>query len=240
MQYDLHNRVQECMQTMAAAPLLADQIFENLKARIQRLELRPGDRLLEEELARELRASRTPIREACKRLVQAGLVRAVPYRGYYVREIDLTGMEELYEIRTALEALGVSMAVERGRDTDWAALVETWSRVPDPLPPPEAMLEMDEGFHIAIASAGGNGTLVEYLRSIGGRIRAIRAKDFTSPQRIRATYAQHSKILGLITCGDAAGAVAALRSHILESKANVFEAAKELLASVYLRREAGR
>jgi len=106
---------------------------------------------------------------------------------------------------------------------------------PEPLPPPDVVLDLDEGFHIAIAEAGGNSALVAYLRSVNERIRAIRAKDFINPHRIRTTYTQHARILSLIAAQDAAGASAAMREHILESKANVINAVKELLAAVYLR-----
>ncbi|MDR7521131.1 MAG: GntR family transcriptional regulator [Armatimonadota bacterium] len=218
-----------------AAVLLADRIFDDLKGRIVRFDLRPGERLLEEDLARQWHASRTPIREACKRLVQAGLIRAVPRRGYYVREINLPEVEELYEVRVALEAFAVTLATERGRGADWEALARRWARVPDPLPSPDTMLELDEGFHLAVAEAGGNRALLEYLRMVNERIRAVRAKDFTNPDRIRTTYAQHAGIVRLIATGDAAGASGAMQAHILESKANVVNAVKELLAAVYLR-----
>lgn len=214
--------------------MLADRIFEELKWRILRFELKPGERLLEDEMAREWRTSRTPIREACRRLAQAGLIRIIPRRGYYVREINLAEVEELYEVRIALETFAISLAVGRERGDNWASLEETWSKIPDPLPPPEAMLGLDEGFHKAIAEAGGNKALVEYLDSIGERIRAIRAKDFNDPERIRLTYLEHARILDLIAGGDVAGAGAALRDHILESKANVINAVKELLAAIYL------
>lgn len=220
-------------------PLLADRIFEDLRSRILLLELRPGDRLLEEDLARRWRASRTPIREACKRLAQAGLVRTVPRRGYYVRDLDLVEIEELYEVRVALETFAVTLAAERGRAADWSALARDWSSPSDPLPAPDLMLKLDEEFHLAIAEAGGNRVLVEHLLSINERIRAVRAKDFALPHRVRITYGQHARILGLITGGDGAGASAAMRDHILESKANVVHAVKELLASVYLRQRRG-
>ncbi len=214
--------------------MLTDRIFEEIKRRILGFELKPGERLLEDEMAREWRTSRTPIREACRRLAQAGLIRIVPRRGYYVRDINLAEVEELYEVRIALETFAISLAAGREHRQDWTALEETWSGIPDPLPPPEVMLGLDEGFHKAIAQAGGNRVLVEYLDSIAERIRAIRAKDFNDPKRIRLTYLEHARILGLVVRGDVAGAGAALRDHILESRANVMNAVKELLAAMYL------
>ncbi|MDR7537799.1 MAG: GntR family transcriptional regulator [Armatimonadota bacterium] len=215
--------------------LLADRIFEDLKRRILRFELRPGDRLLEEELAQQWRVSRTPVREACKRLVEAGLVHTAPRRGYTVRQLDLVEIDQCYEVRVALEVFAVGLAVERGRAYDWAALARIWSDPPDPLPDAEAMLGLDENFHLAIAEAAGNRVLVDYLRSISDRIRAVRAKDFTMLPRVRATYAQHAYILQRIAQGDAEAASEAMRDHILESKANVIPAVKELLAEMYLR-----
>ncbi|MDI6771418.1 MAG: GntR family transcriptional regulator [bacterium] len=216
--------------------MLTDRIFDELKERVLRFDLKPGERLLEDGLAQEWQTSRTPIREALKRLAQAGLIRIAPRRGYYVREINLAEVEEQYEVRVALETFAVSLAVDRGRAVDWRALKETWGEIPEPLPSPLAMLNLDEGFHAAIAEAGGNGALAEYLRSISERIRAIRAKDFTDPHRVRLTYLEHARILKLIEQGDAGAASAAIRDHILESKANVLNAVKELLASIYLNR----
>lgn len=216
-------------------PVLAERIYEDLKGRILRFELRPGERLLEEELARKSRASRTPIREACQRLLQAGLVRAGPRRGYYVRDINLLEIEQLYDVRIVLEDAAVILAVQRGDLTGWTALADVWSKIPDPLPSPEAMLDLDEGFHISIAEAGRNAVLTDYLRSVNERIRAIRTKDFTLPHRIHSTYVQHGQILALILARDAARACAAMREHIRESQANVIDAVKELLAAVYLR-----
>jgi DNA-binding GntR family transcriptional regulator len=215
--------------------LLADRIFEDLKRRILRFELRPGDRLLEEELAQQWGVSRTPVREACKRLVEAGLVHTAPRRGYTVRQLDLVEIDQCYEVRVALEVFAVGLAVERGSAYDWAALERVWSARPDPLPDAEAMLDLDEGFHLAIAEAGGNRVLVDALRSVNDRIRAVRAKDFTMLPRVHATYAQHALILQRIAQGDAGAAGAAMRDHILESKANVIPAVKELLAEMYLR-----
>lgn len=213
-----------------------DRIFNEIKERILAFDLRPGERLLEDGLAQEWQMSRTPIREALKRLAQAGLIRIVPRRGYYVREINLAEVEEQYEVRVALETFAVSLAVDRGGAVDWGTLKETWAEIPEPLPSPPAMLNLDEGFHAAIAEAGGNRALAEYLRSISERIRAIRAKDFTDPRRVRLTYQEHARILELIEQGDAGSASAAIRDHILESKANVMHAVKELLASIYLNR----
>lgn len=214
--------------------LLTDRIFEELKQRILFFRMRPGERLIEDDLARELRTSRTPVREACKRLAEAGLIRAVPHRGYYIRDVNLPEIEELYEVRVALETAAVEAAMRR-KDVDWAPLRATWSHTPNPLPSAEAALRLDEAFHVAIAESTGNHTLVDYLRAINEQIRAIRAKDFAQPERIRTTYRQHRKILHLIIAGQAPAAARSVRDHILESRTHAINAVKELLATAYSR-----
>lgn len=226
-----HRRVKSALPSHR---LLTDRIFEELKQRILFFRIRPGERLIEDDLAREWHTSRTPVREACKRLAEAGLIRAVPHRGYYIRDVHLPEIEELYEVRVALETAAVEAAVRR-KGTNWAPLRATWSHAPNPLPPAETALRLDEAFHVAIAQATGNHTLVEYLRAINEQIRAIRAKDFAQPERIRTTYRQHRRILQLIAGGDGPAAARAVRDHILESRTHAINAVKELLAAAYSR-----
>jgi DNA-binding GntR family transcriptional regulator len=213
----------------------AEQIYEDLKGRIVRYELRPGQRLVEATVAHQWRVSRTPAREALRRLVQEGFLRRESRGGYHVRDMDLEVLEELYEVRVALETFATRLAIERGRGPDWEDVARTWMAIVEPFPPAEVLLERDEAFHMEIAAASGNRTLVEYLRGINDRIRAVRLYDFSNPDRVRATCTQHAAIAGLIARREADKAADAMRAHILESKANVLHAAKELLAAIYLK-----
>ena len=83
---------------------LRDLVFEALKDAILTQKLHPGERLLESELADELGVSRTPVREAIRKLEQEGLVVMIPRKGAYVDGISLKDIHEVYEIRAALEA----------------------------------------------------------------------------------------------------------------------------------------
>ena len=84
---------------------LRDLVFESLKDAILTQTLPPGKRLLENELAESLGVSRTPVREAIRRLEQEGLVAMIPRKGAYVSGISLKDIREVYEIRAALEML---------------------------------------------------------------------------------------------------------------------------------------
>lgn len=212
---------------------MADAIFQDLKDRILRLDVRPGQRLLEEDVARYYQASRTPVREVLKRLAEAGLVQSSPRRGVYVRALRLREVEEHYEIRVALETFTVEVVTRRRAGYPWADLWSVWVTMPRPLPTAERVLRLDEEFHTQLAAVGGNAALLALLRRINDQIRAVRSRDFTFPERIRTTYAQHREILRRMRRGEGKRAAEAMRQHILESKAHVFAAMKELMASVH-------
>ena len=217
------------------AQSVADRVYQDLWRRILAFELRPGQRLVEDELARQYGLSRTPVREALKRLEQAGLVRSAPRRGCHVREVNLGELEELYEVRLALESYAVAVAAERMPDAELQRLRAIWSPTPSAPPDVQRLLTLDEAFHLDIARATANTTLVDYLRSINDRIRVIRVRDHMSPERALVTYRQHQAILELLSRRDAAAATEAMKEHIRESQRNVVNVVKELLFQLYLR-----
>ena len=92
---------------------LRDVVCEALRAAIQSGELPPGERLMEIPLAEELGVSRTPIREAIRKLEQEGFVVMIPRRGTYVADITLKDINQVFEIRSSLDELAASLASER-------------------------------------------------------------------------------------------------------------------------------
>jgi GntR family carbon starvation induced transcriptional regulator len=102
---------------------LADRITDELRHAILSQEYQPGDRLAAEQLAERFSVSATPVRESFARLSGEGLVTLLPQRGVRVSEISLTDMEEIYELRLALEPLAVHRSVEAGTP-EWAERLE--------------------------------------------------------------------------------------------------------------------
>ncbi|MCB2140803.1 MAG: GntR family transcriptional regulator, partial [Rhodobacteraceae bacterium] len=90
-----------------------ETLYAAVKARAAAFEIRPGERINEVALARELAASRTPLREALNRLVAERLIDFVPGQGFYCRALDVEGIGQLYELRRALEVLAIRLACER-------------------------------------------------------------------------------------------------------------------------------
>ncbi len=97
---------------------LRDVVFENLRDAIITQVLKPGERLMEIQLADEMGVSRTPVREAIRKLELEGLVVMVPRKGAYVAGVSMKDIHEVYEVRSALEMLAVTLAAERITDEE--------------------------------------------------------------------------------------------------------------------------
>jgi DNA-binding GntR family transcriptional regulator len=180
-----------------------------------------GARLGEERLARELGASRTPVREALFRLHSEGLVERHPDGGFGPIVPNLAAMRELYEVRIALERAAILRPRFTQRPHDRAGLVELrdeWLGLAgDPPEPDPEFVIMDEEFHVRLAEASGNRELVDILRRVNERIRIVRMRDFLTTERISKTIAEHLGVLIAVLDDDLDGAVATFEQHLYTS-----------------------
>src|SRR5438874_4932491 len=110
------------MQPMSNVELVSDSIvdrvYEQLKAMAVSYEFKPGERLNEGELARSLGVSRTPLREALNRHNTESLLRFVPGKGFFCRDLDVHEIFSLYEVRKAIEVAAIRLAIQRAKDED--------------------------------------------------------------------------------------------------------------------------
>lgn len=176
-----------------------------------------GDRVTELWAAEHYQASRTPVREACRRLAEEGLLVHRPRFGYRAARLERDAIDDLYELRRALESLAVRRACEV--DDPRAGLKpirRAWTgRAPKP---GEEVLYRDEAFHLGIAKVAGNAAVVETLEALNARIRMVRVHDFLDARRIRATITEHLAILTAIEARDVQKACALMDRHIAESQ----------------------
>ena len=205
-----------------SADRLAQVIYQNIKETLFEFRLMPGERFSENDLAAQYKVSRTPVREALYRLCQEGYIEVAAKSGWTVRPFDFEYFENLYDVRIVLELAAVKRLCERVPMPDLNELREAW------LVPPEARssdpvkaAELDERFHTALLDATGNAEMARMYRELTDRIRIIRRLDFTSQDRIRATYSEHAQILRKILRRKADDASLLLRTHIETSKAEV-------------------
>jgi DNA-binding GntR family transcriptional regulator len=185
------------------APQLAASLRERAYSQIRRMvmlgEFPTGQRLAEEQLAEQLEVSRTPVREAFVRLHADRLLHRYADGGYYVAEIDLLDLRDLYELRLALELRGVTRALEDGIEHDrrrLEALRDEWLDIQEDPPPPDgSFIELDESFHVSLSQASGNLAITETLEAVNSRIRPVRTYDFLSEDRIVLSIGEH---LGIV------------------------------------------
>lgn len=214
---------------------LSASIVGTLKARIVGWEYPPEHRLTEEALCREFGVSRSPVREALRALVANGFIRKMQNRGYAVRQLDLRDIEELYDLRTAIELHVVErLARDSLKRSELDALRETWKGIrAGPPRKGEELAQLDTRFHEALAELTGNHMLLEQLRLINERLLVFRMIDFDQPQRAESTCRQHIKVIERIIAGDPEGARAAMRRNIGDGREIVHQSIKEALARAY-------
>lgn len=212
--------------------LLSDKVHRELKRRLILWEYLPAERLGEEAIAREFRVSRTPVRDALRRLEREGFLEHRSWAGYRVPKPDLPRIEEHYDIRLLLELAVVRKLADDPPKKQIDSLIEEWSSQPDQLISDPELVYQDEAFHESLAGIAGNATLAAMLHSINEHIRIIRSADFVTPKRILDTYRQHKGILLAIRRRDAELASNRMSDHIRESQAQVERAATQALARI--------
>ena len=210
--------------------VLRDLVYHAVKSKILDSHLRPAQRISEISVANDLGVSRTPAREALRRLEQEGWLILVPRQGYNVRAYSVREVDEVYDLRIAIERHTARTAAERSPHASLSRLRHKWEvleRRSDTMIPLE-WLEADEAFHSLVAEATGNRMLVSALQRINERIRIIRRIDFTRSERAILTRTEHLEILDLIQARKPPAAAARMEQHILSSKESV-----KALAQIY-------
>ena len=195
--------------------------------------LRPGERINEVALARRLEASRTPLREALNRLVAEGFMTFESGKGFSCRRYSVAEVQDLYQLRQAVERYTTERAVELASPEDIAGLSAFLDRTADEQGRSlEDLLAFDEHFHETIAAWSGNAELSRTLGNVNQRIRFFRWVDMAA--RRQRTQGEHRAILDAIAARDAARAVSLVDSHIVRRRDEIAEAVKECHARLFL------
>jgi DNA-binding GntR family transcriptional regulator len=217
----------------------AERVYRELRAMLLRGDVPAGRRLVEQQLAARFATSRTPVREALRRLEGDGHLLRDPSGGMQPAVPSVRSMHDLYEVRLALEELSVRRAATGGDrglleavHLDWTALAAERRATSGVVRGPE-FVHADEAFHERIADAGGNDMAVRLLRDVNDRIRVLRIHDFTSEDRIDATIAEHLEIITTVLTGDADAAAAFMRAHVQRSALVVRERVGQVLARMF-------
>ena len=194
----------------------ATVIYESLYRSIARMELRPGEPLLEKELTQRFGVSRTPVREALLLLEGNGLVDLLPQAGTFVARIPIAAIHEAIIIRRALEELAVARAAQvadrRGVARLDIALAR--QRLAAELADPSGFHEADEAFHETIALLAGLTTLWPMVRQMKVHLDRLRVLSLPLEGRMDETIAEHQRIRDAIASNDVDAAKAVLHEHL--------------------------
>lgn len=183
-----------------------DTVYARLKQQILDNHYPPGAQILESEIAAELNASRTPVREAFVRLQQEGLLEIVPRHGVRISALSPDDMREIYEVLMSLEPTAVELLAARRPDrTKLASLIEACDAMEAALqgaPDLRAWAAADEAFHLNLARLCGNRRLAAMIMTVWEQ--AHRARMFTltlRPPPMQST-AEHRAVVEAILAGD--------------------------------------
>jgi DNA-binding GntR family transcriptional regulator len=217
----------------------SSEIYETIRQRIIAWEYPPNYRLIEETLCQEFGVSRVPVREALHMLEKHKLVTKIPYQGCRVQQPDLHEIQELYDVRLALELFVVEQLASAGMDAGIeSALRGTWQALLAGEPSPDLTssdyAQEDETFHEQLAQATGNRSLAGMLQEINERLSFVRFMDIQGVERLHTTCRQHLLILDCIRAGEVDAARTAMRTNITFGRGNVEVAIKDALSRAYL------
>ena len=195
---------------------LRDVVFNTLRKAILTGQLKPGERLMEVHLANRLGVSRTPIREAIRKLELEGLVIMIPRRGAEVARITEKSLKDVLEVRRALDALSVELACERITKEDMERLWEACQEFERAAKGKDASIiaKADVALHDIIVKATGNLRLAQLVNNLSEQMYRYRFVYIKEESKHDMLVAEHREIYESIASRDRERAARAAKLHI--------------------------
>ena len=201
----------------------AEKAYEYIYQSIRQGLIRPGARLIERQLCHELAVSRTPIREALRRLTAEGLVENRPHRGVIVSQLSDAELAEIFEVGVVLETTVAGVAARNsGRAAQLVLrrlLADMRAVLDQDRVAPTQYVSLDHAFHLAIAESTGNRRLVAMLRSTCDLRVLSTAFSHYNQSHFERSLRQHETIVEAIEAGDEDWAASSMRAHVLSGRA---------------------
>ncbi len=197
-----------------------ETIFQTLRADIISQKLKPGQPIREDELAQSFGISRTPIREMLRRLEHEDLVKVIPNRGVFVSELTQADIEEVLEIRTALETAAARSAALKLTEQDLMELKDISRQLDVAIELQDSIVsfEADSRLHNLILVAAGNRRAHRIINNLMGQIHRIRFISGHMPGRMDTTVAEHKQIVVALLSMDPDKAEEAMRIHLMSTR----------------------
>ena len=199
---------------------LGSKIFILLRDRILNESYQCGDKLNELTLAKELKISRTPIREALKQLELEGLVESIPNKGVYVKGFSPRDIDDMFEIRLALEGLAVSFAIDRMDEVHLAKIKEVFELLEFYTAKGDfdKVNDFNILFHESIYQATQSTYFEQILKDIHYYVSVTSRHSIARPERLESSLVEHRAILEAIIDGDKEEATERIQRHIRKTQ----------------------
>jgi len=203
----------------------SSRAYEAIKEMIAQYQLIPGQKITYDQLAEKLKMSKTPIINALNRLEQEEFVISLPHRGFFIKEVDIEEVGELFAVREALEMFGVEECI-KNQNPKMLKEVETAMmahREYDFTTPIRNRFALGAAFHLKIAEMSGNRNLVRQLKHVFEHIYLRHRTEGFSPKRLAAGSKEHKEILDAIKEKNIGKAKKLMKMHIRVSKMDTID-----------------
>ncbi|MBQ1396362.1 MAG: GntR family transcriptional regulator [Eubacterium sp.] len=202
---------------------LREIVYEELKRRIMTGKITPHTRMMEVDLAEDMGVSRTPVREAIRKLEKEGLVTIEPRKGAYASDISTEDMVNVLTVREELEALAAGIAASRITGEQISRMEHLTDLYAQAIEANDtaAIIDYDEQFHQAIVSVTDNRTLIQFVSNLQELVLRFRYLYYEDFSRYRNMPEEHHHIIDALKSGDEKRASEVVREHIHSLKSFV-------------------
>lgn len=207
---------------------LRELVLEAIREAIINGNLKPRERLMEIQMAEELGVSRTPIREALRKLELEGFIVMVPRKGAYVADISTKDIADVFEIRASLEGLAAALAAERVTEEELEFMERCLVIKAEAIATAdfEKLVDIDTKFHEAIYKASRNERLVTIVNNLREQIQRLRTTSLSVPGRMYQSLKEHRAIVEAIQSRDISLARQVAQDHIENAENVMMESIK--------------
>jgi DNA-binding GntR family transcriptional regulator len=223
MQTTLDRKTADDRSTLATARV--DAVYQHVEAMIATREFLPGSKLNELALASALGISRSLLREAVRLMEKSGLVRIEPNRGVFVRELDIKGVLDLFEVRAGLARVAGQLAAQRSSPKANAQLKKLLDQMEKQKAASsfEKYFAMNTLFHSLIFELANNERLTSLENMLSSEMHLFRRQNLLRNRQLQISHGEHEKIVEAIAANDASKASAAFEKHIRSGRQRFME-----------------
>ena len=213
-------------QPMMESRPIREIAYEVLKQAIISGEIPAGERIVETDYAERLHISRTPLREALRKLERDGLVEYVLRRGVVVRAFTIADVEEIYTIRNALEMLTLPAIIEKATEEDIASLRAQLREMDDLIAAKDfdALSPVTRAFHRSLTNICGQNRILRVIEGQDEFITRFSAMAIRQEDRLLEAHREHYRLVELVEARDLEGFTDLMHAHIERSKVKCLEA----------------